>query len=122
MIQQRNPVLPFAVQCALLFLAVTVFGWGLQGKLAQYSESAGQLTRSANHAKLTTDDRPLQAQPSQAVILPELAIGHLRLASRTAEHGVATAAFSRPERGPRTPGRYNLHRADGLHRPPPSLT
>ena len=39
--KRRNPIVPLALECALLFVAVSVFGWGLQAKLSLYHTNPG---------------------------------------------------------------------------------
>ena len=54
--KRDNPNPPLAFECALLFLALSVFSWGLQAKLSVYFSNAGTSTSTRSMAKLSTEE------------------------------------------------------------------
>ena len=54
--KRHNPNPPLAFECALLFLAISVFIWGLQAKLASYHNDAETSVSSGFMAKLSTEE------------------------------------------------------------------
>lgn len=124
--KRRNPIVPLALECALLFMAVSVFSWGLQAKLSLYHTNPGESASTSYMAKLSTEKTSARTVTS---------VDHQnrnRLAAESRHvaalvfsvlgHDVAPANLSHPKPGPRSPGRYNLHGPDLLHRPPPVLS
>ena len=123
--KKRNPNLPLAFECALLFLAISVFSWGLQAKLSGYcSDSGTASTRSM--AKLSTEEgstRTIASVENQDE--PRLTWESLHFAAvALMQQGnrVPPAYLSQPGPGPRVFGRYNLHGPDLMRRPPPVLS
>lgn len=123
--KRRNSIVPLALECVLLFMALSVFGWGLQAKLSLYHTKKGESASASSVAKLLTEKssaktvsvdnrdqrRPIwESQHFRAVVFSLLG------------HDVVPVNFSHPEPGPRNPGLYNLHGPDHLHRPPPVLS
>jgi hypothetical protein len=125
-LKRRNPIVPFALECALLFVAVSVFGWGLQAKLSLYHNNKHESTSTSYMAKLSTekssartvvvvddqDQRRLTGESHYATAIVFSLLGH----------DVAPANLTQPEPGPRVPGRFNLHGPDITRRPPPVLS
>jgi len=124
--KKRNPSVPFALECALLFLAVTVFCWGLQAKLSLYHTSPGESTSTSYMAKLSTEKSSARTVTSVDDQDQHRLTGESRHLAAVAfsilGHGVTPANRSRPEPGPRNPGRYNLHGPVFARRPPPVLS
>ncbi len=124
--KRRNPGISLALECALLFLAITVFGWGLRGKLALYhSDVANHSTASAT-AKLTVEERSARSMvAAHTHMKPSLTPDSMcRVAFAfvllTPEAPLANRVQDQP--GPSTPGLYNLHGPDLMRRPPPSIS
>lgn len=125
--RKRNPKVPFALECALLFVAICVFGWGLQAKLSLYQNNRQESTAASFMAKLSTekssartltsvddhDQRGLLRESQYATAISFFLLGH----------SVAPPAnLTETELGPRVPGRSNLHGPDATRRPPPVLS
>ena len=119
MLKRRNSTVPAALECALLFLAVSVFSWGLQAKLST-SVSTGST------AKLSTEEGSARAVASlEDQGQPRLTWESLHFAaSALSQQGnhVPPTYLSQPGPGPRIPGRYYLHGPDLMRRPPPALS
>jgi hypothetical protein len=121
--RRHNSKLPFAVEFALLFLAVSVFGWGLHAKLSGYGSDSGTSASTRSMAKLSTEEgstRTVASVKNQDE--PRVTWESLHFAAvafmRQGNH-VPPAYLSQPGLGPRFPGRYNLHGPDRMRRPPP---
>jgi hypothetical protein len=125
-LKRRNPTIPFALECVLLFMAVSVFGWGLQAKLSLYHTNPGESASTSYMAKLSTEKSSARKVASVDDQDQDRLIGESRhfaaLVFSLLGHDVAPANLSNPEPGPRNPGRYNLHGPDLMHRPPPVLS
>lgn len=75
--------LPFCMRAALLFLAIAVFSWGLQSKLALYKAAshdapAKLCTRASDAAKSDCDHATDGGKLEQGTLLPAL-LSHTRL-------------------------------------------
>jgi len=70
--------LPFGIKAALLFLAIAVFSWGLQAKLALYHTShhapAKLCTRASDAAKSDCDHATDGGKLEQATLFPALSV------------------------------------------------
>jgi hypothetical protein len=124
--ERRNPIVPFALECALLFVAVSVFGWGLQAKLSLYQNNKHESTSTSYMAKMSTDKSSDLTAGSVEGHDQRRFIGESRqtfaVVFSLLGHGVAPARLIQPEPGPRIPGRFNLHGPDLTRRPPPLLS
>jgi len=121
--RSRSPA-PIALKCALLFLAVAVFSWGLQAKLSLYKTS--QSPSAASVAKLSTEKRTAQAMASIERIaeLPGT-WEKVSLSSLTASlHAISIPSirFHQVELSLCRPCRCDLQGPDLMRRPPPALT
>lgn len=124
--KRRNPIVPLALECALLFVAVSVLGWGLQAKLSLYHNSNHELTLTSYMAKMSTEKSSARTVASVEDHDQRRFIGETRHAITVAfsllGHNVAPDNLIQPEPGPRIPGRFNLHGPDLTRRPPPVLS
>jgi hypothetical protein len=123
---RHNPNFPLAFECALLFLAISVFGWGLQAKLSCYNSDSGSSTSTRSVAKLSTEkgsDRTVASVEHQD--RPRLTWESLHFAAaafmQQGNH-VPPAYLSQLGPEPRIPGQFNLHGPDLMRRPPPVLS
>lgn len=55
MFAMRRSTVSTALECALLLLAVSVFSWGLQGKLSLYDGAQSKAFTASSTAKLSTE-------------------------------------------------------------------
>ena len=123
--KKRNPNLPLAFECALLFLAISVFSWGLQAKLSGYCSNSGTVsTRSM--AKLSTEEGSTRTVASvENQNQPRMTWESMHVAAyafmQQGNH-VPPAYLSQLGSEPRVPGRFNLHGPDLMRRPPPVLS
>ena len=122
MFKKRNSSVPFAFECALLFLAIFVFTWGLHAKLVLYQANHGTCSITNSMAKLSTESRGAWTADSikdQVPPGPALELSHFVTNdfSVLRQHGVS--ALVRTESHPRSPGQYYLHGPDLKRRPPP---
>jgi len=123
---RRNPAVPFALECVLLFLACSVFGWGLQAKLSLYHSGSSLSYTSPCTAKL------LSEKPSTRTVASVEDKQQPRFTSKSTHfavyafflqgYGVPQGALSRIEPDPGISGRYNLRGPNLLSRPPPTLS
>jgi hypothetical protein len=126
MFKRRNSTVPAALEFALLFLAISVFSWGLQAKLSGYFSDSGNSASTRPMAKLSAEE---SSDRTVAVVAnrdqPRPTWESLRFAafasSRQGKH-VPPAYLSQSGPGPHVPGRYNLHGPDLMRRPPPVLS
>ncbi len=125
MFEKRGSSVSFALECALLFLAVVVFSWGLQAKLVQYRANPGAASTTNSMAKLSTETRMTQTVDMvRAQVPPRFPVEMFDLAGFAFSlqgHHAAAVSRTRPERGPSIPGQYFLHGPDRNRRPPPVL-
>jgi hypothetical protein len=125
-LKRRNPIVPFALECALLFLAVSVFGWCLQAKISLYQNNKQESTSTNYMGKLSTEKGSARTVTSVDDQDQRRLIGESRYVTAVVfsllGHDVAPANLSQPELGPRVPGRFNLHGPDITRRPPPVLS
>ncbi len=124
--KRRKPIVPLALECALLFVAASVFGWGLQAKLSLYHANRGESASTSYMAKLSTEKSSARAvaavdnQDQRRLTWESLHFSAVVFS--LLGNDIAPASLSHPEPGPRSPGRYNLHGPDLTRRPPPVLS
>jgi hypothetical protein len=125
MFKRHNPTVPLALECALLFLAVSVFGWGLQAKLSGYQSDSGKPT-AIYMAKLATEKGTARTVASaEDKDHHRSALELLRftaLAFSLQRNHFPIAYVSRPETGANVPGQYGLPDPNLMRRPPPTLS
>jgi hypothetical protein len=122
---KRGPSISL-VDYFLLLLAVCVFGWGLQAKIALYQNDSGHSELQNSAVKLSTErdsDRTVcsmgeHGRPRHTWESLEFAA----LAFSMQGHLISAANLFRVEPGPPSPGRYSSHDADPWRRPPPVLS
>jgi len=123
--KRHNPKPPLAFECALLFLAISVFSWGLQAKLSGYNGDFGTSVSTKSMAKLSTEEGSNRAAASVGhQDQPRLTWESLHFAAVSfMQQGnrVPPAYLSQPAPGPRLSGRFNLHDPDLMRRPPPDF-
>jgi hypothetical protein len=123
--KKRGSSVSFALECALLFLAVVVFSWGLQAKLVQYHANPGTASTTNSMAKLSTETRMTQTVDLvRAQVPPRFPVemfDRVGLAFSLQDHHAAAVSRTQSERGPSIPGQYFLHGPDRNRRPPPVL-
>jgi hypothetical protein len=121
--RRHNSRLPVAFECALLFLAISVFSWGLQAKISGYDRNSGTSSPTRSMAKLSTEESSTRAAASIAHSDPRrftCESRHLAAAALMQQSNhVPQVHLSLPRPGPRIPGQYNLHGPDLTRRPPP---
>lgn len=126
MFKRRNPGISLALECTVLFLAITVFGWGLRGKLALYHADSANSSTVSTTAKLTIEERSARSMvAAHTHVKPRLTPDSMcrvefAFVLQTPVARPANRAQDQP--GPSTPGLYNLHGPDLLRRPPPALS
>jgi hypothetical protein len=112
-----------AFEYVLLFLAISVFSWGLQAKISGYDGDSGTSSPTRSMAKLSTEESSTRAAASMARSdLPRFTCEsrHFAAAARMQQgNHVPQVYLSLPRPGPRIPGQYNLHGPDLMRRPPP---
>ncbi len=114
---------PVAVKCALLFLAVAVFGLGLHAKL-----SIGRADRSSatGAAKLSIEDRsaqiplPYENRPTRRTTAAISVWLPFEVLFQGNVHHLSY--YRQVELSLCTPRRYDSLGADRLHLPPPTLS
>jgi hypothetical protein len=125
MSKKVNPTFSFALECALLFLAISVFSWGLQAKLSLYHAESGRSSSTSSMAKLSTEKhsaRSVSWLESQAPSrLTSESLRFVAFAFLPQGHDVPSANPSQVEPRPGIPGQYNLHGPNLMRRPPPVL-
>lgn len=126
MLEKRGSSVSFALECALLFLAMFVFSWGLQAKLVLYHANPGTSSTTNSTAKLSTETRTAQAVDSVKNQVPPRfpseALHFAGVAIPLQGHDATAASLAQVERGPSIPGQYYLHGPDLKRRPPPVLS
>ncbi len=126
MFTRRNPGISFTLECAVLFLAITVFGWGLRGKLALYHADAANSAAVATTAKLTIEERSARSVvAAHTHVKPRLtpdSMCRVAFAFVLLEPDAPLANRVQDQPGPNTPGRYYLHGPDLMRRPPPAIS
>ena len=125
MVQKRKPSAPFLVECSLVFLAMLVFSWGLQAKLALYHTGNGTICATNSMAKLAVENRPALTNVQiwdrgLPPALPELNHVAAFAFSLHPPQG-SSAKLADREPGLRGPGQYYLHGHDLKLRPPPAV-
>jgi hypothetical protein len=124
--KRHNPTVPLAIECALLFLAISVFGWGLQAKLSGYQTYPGRSTSAIYMTKLATEKiavRTVASLEGKDQSLPPLELRHLTALSILLQATDFSIAYiCQPEAGPRIPSQYGLPDPNLMRRPPPVLS
>lgn len=125
MLNKRNSSVSFALECALLFLAIFVFSWGLHAKLSLYHADQGAYSVTNSMAKLSAETRTIPSTVSMEDDRDpqsfELQSSHFSaFAFPLQGKRFISSASVRVESGPRIPGQYYLHGPDLKRRPPPS--
>lgn len=124
--KKHNPYLQLAFECALLILAVSVFGWGLQAKLSGYNGDSGTSVSTKTMAKLSTEEVSTRAAASvwhqDRPRLTWESLHFAAVASMQQGNHVPPAYLSQCEPGPRVPRRFELHSPGLMHRPPPDFS
>jgi hypothetical protein len=114
---------PFALKCALLFLAFSVFGFGLNAKLSLYKKHQSPDTVAA--AKLSTEKRSAQSTVLVKVLKEPLASAKiLRLMAFSVFHNaISSPAFRlhQVEVSLCKPCRCDSRSSSLMNRPPPAL-
>jgi|GEM_PF-1643238 hypothetical protein len=125
MVQKRKPSASFLVECSLVFLAMLVFTWGLQAKIALYHVDNGAICTTNSMAKLAAENRSALAtvqirDQGLPPAVPE--INHLAAFAFSLHMlQVSSAKLAELEPGLRGPGQYFLHGPDLKRRPPPAF-
>ena len=124
MLNKRNSSVSFALECALLFLAIFVFSWGLHAKLSLYHADQGTCSVTNSMAKLSAETRTIRStvsiEDNKDSHSFELQPSYFSaFAFRLRAKRFASAASVQVEPGPRIPGQYYLHGPDLKRRPPP---
>ncbi len=122
MLKRPQATVSLALECALLFLAIAVFSFGLQAKLSLYKSHPP----SAAVAKLSTEKRSAHTIVARVVRekdSPSSPAQKIRLhASISLQRAlVPCSALHQVELSLYDPGRAHLHGLHSLRRPPPSL-
>ncbi len=125
LLEKRGSSVSFALECALLFLAVVIFSWGLQAKLVQYRANPGTASTTNSMAKLSAETRMTQTVDCVKEQLPPRSpvekFSLVGLAFSLQTHQSAAVSPVQFEHRPSTPGQYYLHGPDCNRRPPPAL-
>jgi hypothetical protein len=115
---------PLALKCALLFLAVSVFAFGLNAKLSLYQKHQSPDTVAA--AKLSTEKRAAQSTIVLKVVKEPLASDEtLRLMAFAVFHNVISSPTFRlhqVEVSLCSPCRCDSRSSSLMNRPPPTLS
>lgn len=123
MFKRRNPNVPLALECALLFLAVAIFSWGVQAKVSLYSSDPGNSALTSFMAKLSTERGSSHVVASaEDRDQPRFTVEVLHFvdfAVSMQSNSVPPANSRQSKTGPDIAGRYNLHGPDRMRRPPP---
>ena len=124
--RRHNSKFPVAFECALLFLAFSVFSWGVQAKVSLYHSHAGNSPSTSSMAKLSTEEGSTRTVASvENQNQPRLTWESMHVAAyafmQQGNH-VPPAYLSQLGSEPRVPGRFNLHGPDLMRRPPPVLS
>jgi hypothetical protein len=124
MLKRTQADATFALKCALLFLAFSVFGLGLNAKLSLYKAQQSPETVAA--AKLTTEKRTAQSALVLKVVREPLASsGTWTFIALTAFHHILTSPAFRldqVEMSLCSPCRGDSQSSSLLNRPPPTLS
>jgi hypothetical protein len=107
-------------KCALLFLALFVFGFGLQARLAQYQTSPPNPTA----AKISTERRSAQVLKSldkrDETPTPTYRLAIAFLLSGIQVRSIPQSVIERAKISLSDPRRLDLNGAHSLHDPPPT--
>lgn len=124
MLKRTQADATFALQCALLFLAFSVFGLGLNAKLSLYK--ARQSPETVAAAKLTTEKRTAQSSLVIKVVKDPLASPETwKFIALTAFHDILSSPAFRlgqVETSLCSPCRWDSHRSSLMNLPPPALS
>ena len=124
--KRHDPNLPLAFECALLFLAISIFSWGLQAKISGYFGDASATTSTRSMAKLSTEESSartvasVERQDESRLIGESLQFAAAALMQQGKDVPAAYLRHLRLVR--RVPGQYGLHGPDLMRRPPPVLS
>lgn len=124
--RRHDPHIPLAFECALLFLAFAVFGWGLQAKVSSYFGDAGATTSTRSMAKLATEESSARTvaavkhQDESRLAGESLHFAAAALVQQGKDVPAVYLSYPRPVR--RVSGRYGLHEPYFMRRPPPALS
>jgi hypothetical protein len=106
-------------------LALSVFNWGLSGKLSQYQNGASASTIS-KMAKLTTERRSaIHSITIDKYVRPRITFEPQYFAALVFQiqgPSLTSASLREIRLNPIRPGRYNLHGPDLMLRPPPVIS
>ena len=126
MFKKRNPGVSLAFQYSLLFLALTVFGWGLRAKLALYHSDSPSFSTIGTTAKLAIEDRSARSiVAAHSSIKPRFTPDSMCWADLVFDprvHDVPLASRFARRPGPNVPAVYNLLGPEPMRRPPPALS
>jgi hypothetical protein len=115
----------FLIEFSLIFLAMVVFSWGLQAKLALYHVDTGAICTTNSMAKLAVENRSAlrTLQTSDRGLPPAVpAMNHLEAHAFSLHLGQGSSAkLAELELGIKSPGQYFLIGPDLKRRPPPAL-
>jgi len=126
MVHKRPQTIPpFALKCGLLFLAFSVFSFGLSARLSLYRVHQSPGTVAA--AKLSADKRTAaQSSVVLKVVKEPLAFAEtLRLVAIAASHDVVSSPafmFHQVEVSLCSPCRFDSRSSSLMNRPPPTLS
>ena len=121
-----KPTVPLTLKCALLFLALSVFSWGLQAKLSVYNSNSGNSTSTIYRSKLSTEKASVPTAAPEKSEQDDRDQTTFRSVHFTVFavllHGaqVSAAFMIQPVHWSPKSDRYSLH--DLLRRPPPVLS
>jgi hypothetical protein len=120
----QRPKIAIATKCALLFLAFSVFAWGLHAKLSLYQ--AAQNPSTATVAKLSTEKRSAQTMASlEKAVKPDSTWETVKLISLAVSLqmiAIPSFRFHQVEVSLCRSCRCDLQGPDIMHRPPPTLS
>ncbi len=124
-VDRHKPSASFLVESSLVFLAMLIFSWGLQAKLALYRADDGAICATNSMAKLAVENRSDLAtvQIRDQGIPPAVPEIHHLAAFASSSHllQASTAKLAELELRLSEPGQYFLHGPDLKRRPPPAF-
>lgn len=125
MFRKRGACVPLTLEWVLLLLALSVFAWGLQAKLALYHTAPGSSSTANSMAKLSTENRAARSsvtvQTHQPPRVTWESVQFAAFAFLFQGHALVPAGPWRVEAGARCWHRYNVRGPDLARRPPPVL-
>jgi len=121
MLSHVRSIVPLIRKCVLLLLAFSVFGFGLQARLAQYKPSPPNPTA----AKISTEKHSAQVLKvlAERDETPQPAdwLAKALLISAIRMRPIPQPVTQQAEIGLSNPTRFDLNGVYSLHRPPPTL-